>query len=336
MNLFIEQSNSSINEKKSRNKLTKFVLFFGLILVGCIILSGTAVAATNTVSAIPAILIKTDVAATPSGGTIKPDTPITLKMVGLGAINAKIYYCTHVGSIWIPNYKEYSSALTGPSSGTLYVSYYATYQKKVSGIIVTYTTATHSEKYVVDNTPPTVNVNPAGGTYNNGQLVTLTLSEPGTIYYQLNNGAIQRYQSPIAISSTKTLSYYGIDYAGWHSNTDAQSYIINDVIAPKVSSTSPKNNKKLVSRSKTVPIVIKFSEGIIRSSNYKNIKVKNLKTHKNVKITKSISTNKLTIKTKSTRKSKTWYQVTIPKSAISDYTGNKLQSKYVFKFKTKK
>lgn len=303
--------------------------------MGCVVLSGAVGAAnsnsllTNTVPTVNSILT-TDVIATPSGGTVKSGTTITLKMTGI-ATNAIISYKWGL----VPYYFLYTGPITLTGSGTNTLSFYATYNGiQLQGQPpVTYKTAVHQATYTWDDTVPWVTPNPVGGTYNSGQYVSLTMSEPGNIYYALNGGIQQTYTSPILISSTTKLDYYGIDKAGWISSPHSQSYIINDNTAPKVSSTTPKNNQRLVSRKSA--IVVKFSEGIMGSSNYNKIAVKNLKTGKNVKITKSISTNKLTIKTTSTRKSKTWYQVTIPKSAIRDYSGN-LNSKYVFKFKTKK
>jgi len=106
---------------------------------------------------------------------------------------------------------------------------------------------------------------------------------------------------------------------------------IIDTIAPKVTSTTPKNN--LINVPKTVIITIKFSENFKTSTNFNNIVVKNLSTNKNLSLSRSISGNTLTIKT-STKNANTTYQVTIPKSAIKDYAGNNLSATYTFKFKT--
>ena len=105
-----------------------------------------------------------------------------------------------------------------------------------------------------------------------------------------------------------------------------------DITPPKVSSTVPANMKTGISR--WASMVIKFNENIKTSTYYNSITVKNLSTNKYVTINKALSGNTLIIKTSSTKTVNTWYQVTIPKSAIKDYAGNNLTANYTFRFKT--
>ena len=100
----------------------------------------------------------------------------------------------------------------------------------------------------------------------------------------------------------------------------------------KILSTTP--IKQMNGVSKTSAIIIKFSEKILKSTDYNNITIKNLNTGKTVTISKSISGTTLNIKTIATRKANTWYLVTIPAKAFKDYLGNNLQANYTFKFKT--
>jgi autotransporter family porin len=106
---------------------------------------------------------------------------------------------------------------------------------------------------------------------------------------------------------------------------------IMDTIPPKVSSTTPTNLKTGVNRWSSTSI--KFNELIKNSSYYYKITIKNLTTGKYSTLTKTITGNTLNLKT-STKTPNTWYQVTIPRAAIKDYTGNNLQATYTFRFKT--
>jgi len=101
---------------------------------------------------------------------------------------------------------------------------------------------------------------------------------------------------------------------------------------PQVTITNPINLQ--TGLNKTSTISIKFNENIKAGTYYNNISIKNLSTGKTVTITESIYGNRLYIKTATTRTANTWYRVTIPKSAVKDYSGNYLLATYTFKFKT--
>jgi len=189
---------------------------------------------------------------------------------------------------------------------------------------------------ILDTISPTSSANLKNGTYNTTKSVSLTMSEPGTIYYTTNGTKptynSNRYINPINITKTTTLRYFAVDLAGNISPIYTQTYTINKT-APKVATTTPTNRKTGVSRTSTISI--KFSENIKNSTYYNSIKVRNLTTGKYVTITKSISGNTLSIKT-SEKSANTWYTVTIPRAAIKDNTGNNLTANYTFKFKTGK
>ena len=128
---------------------------------------------------------------------------------------------------------------------------------------------------VPDTTAPTASDNLKGGLYNSNKLVTLQMSEPGTIFYSLNGGTPSaQYTSPINIAWTCNLKYNAVDMANNPSPTYSKTYSI-DKIAPKVTSTTPTNGKTKVSR--TSSIVIRFSENIYATTNWSKIYVKNLK-----------------------------------------------------------
>lgn len=204
-------------------------------------------------------------------------------------------------------------------------------------------TLTNNEWYneVIDNPiqdtiPPTASANIKTGSYNVNKSITLTMNEPGTIYYTTDGNtpstASTIYTGPITISSTTTLKFFAVDLAGNPSQVYTEIYTI-DKTAPNVTSTTPKNGTTGVSR--TVTIAIKFGENILPSTNWSKIYVKNLKTGKNVPISKWISGNTLYIETNNRRAADTLFQVYIPSGAVKDNAGNNCAS-YSFSFKTGK
>lgn len=185
----------------------------------------------------------------------------------------------------------------------------------------------------IDVTAPTATSNVKSGIYNTTKIISLTMNKKGTIYYTLNGStpttASSKYTGTITISSSKLLKFFAMDMAGNRSPVYSYNYTV-DKTAPKILSTTPSNSKTGVSRSSA--IYIKFSETVAGSINYTKITVKS-STGKSLTLYRSIKGNTLTIKT-SSKTSKTWYTVTIPKSAIKDVAGNNLTANYSFKFKT--
>jgi methionine-rich copper-binding protein CopC len=212
----------------------------------------------------------------------------------------------------------------------------------------------YTSSFTVDSTSPTVkSVDPVNNAVNvaPNKVIKVTFSEPikaGNMWIELKNS------NGTTINITKTISGNNltINHASTfptgkytliiHSSsiTDLTgnpisyySYIFNvDITPPKVSSTVPANMKTGISR--WASMVIKFNENIKTSTYYNSITVKNLSTNKYVTINKALSGNTLIIKTSTTKTVNTWYQVTIPKSAIKDYAGNNLTANYTFRFKT--
>lgn len=163
------------------------------------------------------------------------------------------------------------------------------------------------------------------------------MTKNGTIYYTLNGKTPTtisiKYNGPITIKSTTTLKYQVVDMAGNKSPIYTNIYKI-DKTAPKVESTTPTKNTKNVSL--TAPITIKFSEKIVKSVNFTNIYIKNLKTGKIAKSTiTSINGNTLTLKMTKSRLSLNNYQIVIPTGSVKDTVGNN-NSKYLLNFKTSK
>lgn len=87
--------------------------------------------------------------------------------------------------------------------------------------------------YTIDKTLPTVTATPIGGEYHVAQNVTLTINEPGTIYYTTDGtNPITSYNSyeytgPIQINSTTTIYFAAIDMAGNWSPVYNETYVIS-------------------------------------------------------------------------------------------------------------
>ncbi|MTK64581.1 MAG: M6 family metalloprotease domain-containing protein, partial [Methanobacterium sp.] len=93
-------------------------------------------------------------------------------------------------------------------------------------------------EWVLDNVPPTVSCEPAGGMYNKSQNVVLTMNEAGTIYYTLNGEtpttSSSQYTGPITINNTTTLKYLAVDQVGNPSIIYTQIYTL-DFTSPNAS-----------------------------------------------------------------------------------------------------
>ena len=187
----------------------------------------------------------------------------------------------------------------------------------------------------VDNTIlPSASANVKGGLYNTNQIVTLTMSKAGKIYYTIDGTTPTAqsilYTKPITITATTTLKYLAIDSTNYKSPIYTQNYVIEKT-ALIIVKTNPKYHA--INVPLTTPITITFNKNILSGINYNNIYVKNLNTGKLVQITKSISKNILTIKMTKSRLNNDKYIIYIPKYAFKDQNGN-LIAEYTIPFKT--
>ncbi|MGC5328959.1 chitobiase/beta-hexosaminidase C-terminal domain-containing protein [Brevibacillus sp. SYSU BS000544] len=90
-----------------------------------------------------------------------------------------------------------------------------------------------------DTTPPVITASPPGGSYDSSQTVTLSANETSTIYYSKNGGSTwTTYSSPIVISTSTNLTFYGKDTAGNSSTQMTEVYTI-DSAAPAVTISPP-------------------------------------------------------------------------------------------------
>src|SRR3989442_6113231 len=100
-----------------------------------------------------------------------------------------------------------------------------------------------------DTTPPTVSASPAGGTYSTLQSVTVTASEPSTIYYTIDGTMPDTldavYTSPISIGTSTTLKFFAKDTAGNIGIVVTQVYTINISAPPPPPPPPPSTNLRL-------------------------------------------------------------------------------------------
>jgi len=260
--------------------------------------------------------------ADPKGGSYNNSKWVTLKMNETGII-----YYTLNGTTPTTKSVRYKSPIAVATNKL--IKFFAV---DMAGNKSPIYTQTYRVKDVIS---PRASVNLIGGYYNATKTVVLKINEPGTIYYTLNGSnpttSSSKYAKALVISSSKTLKFFARDLVGNKSPIYTQKYVI-DKTAPKVSSTTPSN--LATGFSTTADIIIKFNEKIKTGTNFSKITLKNLTTGSYTSITKSISGNLLYIRTKDTRASNTWYQLSIPAGAVSDLAGNKLGMGYSSKFKT--
>ena len=257
----------------------------------------------------------------PIGGLYNTTKSVTLTMSKLGTI----YYTTN-GTDPTTSSSKYLKNLSITATTTL---------KYLAVDLAGNKSPTYTQTYTIDKVAPTAKANIIGGLYNKNQVVILSMSKNGTIYYTSNGTTptttSNKYTGSITISSTTTLKFIAVDTAGNKSPVYKQTYTI-DKVAPKVSSIYPTNNANRVSL--TAPITIKFNKTIIAGANYSKIYIKNMTTGLIVGITQSISVNTLTIKMTKSRLHGNTYQIYIPSASIKDKADNNLAVAYTFKFKT--
>ena len=160
------------------------------------------------------------VTASPAGGLYNTTQSVTLTASKSGST---IYYTTD-GSSPSQSSPIYSSPISIASTSDL--KFFAV--DSLGNLGPTYT-----ESYTIDTIAPTVAASPSGGTYGASQQVTLTASEPATIYYTTDGSLPTKsstvYFGPIAISKTTTLRFFAVDTAGNAGSVVTETYTITTI-----------------------------------------------------------------------------------------------------------
>ncbi len=175
----------------------------------------------------------------------------------------------------------------------------------------------YSQTYIIDTVAPTAKANIKGGLYNTNQLVNLSMSEPGIIYYTLNGGNSTKYSNPINISSNTVLKFLAVDMAGNKSPTYSQTYNI-DKVPPKVKTIDPTTNSIKIVTNKVINVT--FSKNIQAGTMW--IELKN-SLGISMNITSTIKGNVLTINHALPLKNGV-YVLALHTGSIKDLAGNVL------------
>ena len=158
---------------------------------------------------------------------------------------AKVYYTlttdgTEPGDPTAAGRTEYTAPISlGSAAGlTTKVNFVAEITDAAGD--VTRRTAVVSETYTSDNAAPTLSANPAGGTFDRAQSVSLLANEPAKIFYTTNgsdpsnaaNVERVRFTQAIPVNQNITIKFVGYDLAGNASGVLTETYLIDDVPPP--------------------------------------------------------------------------------------------------------
>lgn len=177
----------------------------------------------------------------PAGGVYPSPPLVTLTASDPGA---SIFYTQDLSDpVTSPSRVLYSAPIATSVTGTTLIFYADDGAGNTSPVV--------TETYSVDATAPTVNATPRGGSYSVSQFVTLTASEPSTLFFTTDGtdpktSAVRvPYMSPIPINlvGLTVLKFVAIDQAGNASATMTENYLITDtsptVTAPVASLSAP-------------------------------------------------------------------------------------------------
>ena len=174
------------------------------------------------------------ITATPVGGTYN-----TTQSVTLSADETATIFITQDGSIPTFDSQVYMGSIL--VSDTVTLNYFGVDISGNSSGVVT-------QFYVIDRIVPVVSTSLVGGTYSGARVVTLSVSEPATIYFTTDGTTPTQsstvYTSPISINTDRTLKYFARDTAGNTSAIVTQTYKISmvDLVMTVVSTTATNVN----------------------------------------------------------------------------------------------
>jgi C1A family cysteine protease len=188
--------------------------------------------------------IKPTAYANPKGGLYNTNQQINLHMSESGSI-----YFTLDGSDPSVSSTKYSGPFMISSNTVL---------KFIAVDLTENLSDTYTENYIFDRTAPTAYSIPKEGYYNTDQLVTIHMSESGSIYFTLDeidpSVSSTKYSSSFMISSDTLLKFIAMDQAGNLSEIYTQNYKI-DKVKPQVEADPDGNHYK-----NTQTVTLKMNE----------------------------------------------------------------------------
>lgn len=205
-----------------------FALSLMLGLAGCI--GGGSGGGGSGGAGGPVDTIAPAVSSTPSSGTYAG-----VQSVVLSADETATIYYTINGSTPTVASSVYSGAISVSSNTT--IKFFARDLAGNSSSV-----ATVNITIGIDTTEPTVAASPVGGVFDTVQFVSLLANETATVYYTTNGNtptiSSNVYTSPITVSSTTTIKFFGKDTAGNSSSVSSQTYTIDSTL-PAVAANPP-------------------------------------------------------------------------------------------------
>ena len=193
-------------------------------------LTGVAAGMSDSQSPIGSVIID-------DGRTLVKSTTVSLKLTAKDASGTSEMCVSNdnVCSMWEPYVRTKEWVLpAGDGPKTVHVWY--------RDNLGNATTAPLTATITLDTVSPTVNLSLRSGIYNSGQTVTLTTSEPATIYYTINGTnpttASSVYSKPILVGGNTMLKLVAIDFAGNASSVQTEQFVI-DTTGPSLSVTAP-------------------------------------------------------------------------------------------------
>ena len=194
--------------------------------------AGNTSTATRNVTVFAADTAPPVVSVDPAAGTHGAGKSITLSVNEAATI-----YVTKDGTVPTTSSPVYSGPIPLTS---LTLKYFARDTAGNSSAVATQT-------YVLDNTAPTLTVAPAAGGYASGQPVTMSSSEPGTIFYTTDgttpatvaSGSTKAYTAPFALTGNTTVKALAVDAYGNASAVITRAYTVLDTTPPVVTVTPP-------------------------------------------------------------------------------------------------
>ena len=155
--------------------------------------------------------------ASPAGGTFSASVQVTLTAT---PANSAVYYTTD-GSTPTTASTRYTGPVTLAQTTTL--KFFAVDSGGRKSAIQTQT-------YTINTPAPVITATPAGNTFGGTVSVSLSANQAGTSIYYTTDGttpttASPKYTAPLAVSSTKTLKYFGVN-GSYSSQVATQAYAI--------------------------------------------------------------------------------------------------------------